>query len=110
MPFVPITCKALRAAMRDPRYWQAGRPERQPFGSWVTQGFQALEGSALRDGEGRTMVFVRAYTRVRDGRTEHVGAHVRSNGARGDHVGESKAPIGNPKAPPPEPPGGPVAR
>ena len=37
----------LREAMRDRRYWQSGNPEREDYGRWVTQGWQAL-GEARR--------------------------------------------------------------
>ncbi len=78
MPMIPITEQSLRIALRNVRNWQDGYPERQALGDWVTRGFQALEGSSLRDGKGRTMVFVRAYARSRGGKPHQVGAHTRS--------------------------------
>nr|WP_149535892.1 hypothetical protein [Siccirubricoccus phaeus] len=91
MAEVPVTEESLRAAMRDPRYWQAGHPERDAFGRWVTQGFDALYGEKGRSGG---VVFVQAYTRVRNGKVEDVGAHQRSapEGRGGD-----KLPIGGDK-------------
>ena len=57
---VRITDQELRAAMRDPRYWQQGQPERKAFVTWVTHGWKALnpEGSSAK-----TQVWVRAYIR-----------------------------------------------
>jgi hypothetical protein len=39
---VRITEQDLRAAMREPRYWQPNHAERQPFNDWVTQGWAGL--------------------------------------------------------------------
>lgn len=74
---VPITEASLRAAMRDKRYWQTGHPERDAYSDWVTGGWSALEGSPHRNAEGSTMVFIRAYSRVREGRSEFVAGHWR---------------------------------
>lgn len=82
MSFIPITERTLRAAMREPRYWQDGHPEREAFHAWVFQGWRDLVASPHRTADGAGVAFVRAYTRVRNGRTEHVGAHTRSTGAR----------------------------
>ena len=73
-----ITEADLRQAMRDPRYWQAGKPERAAFNAWVTEGWQQLYP---REGRGASagIVHVRAYSRTRDGHTEQVFAHSRSN-------------------------------
>lgn len=62
---VPITEDSLRSAMRDPRYWRSGDPERQAYVDWVSGGFRALygEGSQARGGT----VWVKPYTRTRDG-------------------------------------------
>ena len=70
---IAITEADLRKALQDPRYWMAGHPEREGFAGWVTQGFQALHGPEAKSGS----VQVRAYTRHRDGKEEHVGAHTR---------------------------------
>jgi hypothetical protein len=78
MAFVPITEASLRSAMRDRRYWQSGHPEREAYVGWVTHGWHALEGSPHRSADGAAMVFVQAYSRVRDGQTEYVAAHWRS--------------------------------
>jgi len=69
---VPVTEPALRRAMRDERYWRPGHPEREGFVGWVTDGYRQLASGTSG------MVFVRAYTRSRNGRTEHVAAHARS--------------------------------
>lgn len=82
MSFIPVTERTLRAAMREPRYWQDGHPERGAFHAWVFQGWRDLVASPHRTADGAGVAFVRAYTRVRNGRTEHVGAHTRSTGAR----------------------------
>lgn len=76
MATVRITEADLRQAMRDRRYWQAGHPERHAYVNWVTEGWQAL-GDAEKSG-GTREVHVRAYSRVRDGRTEHVDAYVQT--------------------------------
>lgn len=83
MASIPITHASLREAIRDPRYWQDGHPERKAYTDWVADGYQALEGSRLQNGEGRTMVFVSAYTRQRDGRTEQVSAYVQNRSSPG---------------------------
>lgn len=70
-----ITEAGLPRAMRDPRYLRAGHPERGAFTDWVEEGFQALERAAGRSGG---VVFVRAYTRVVNGRLVHVPAHERA--------------------------------
>ena len=74
---VPMDAAGLRAAVADDRYWQAGHPERDAWRAWVTDGFRAVYGGGERVSGG--VVHVRAYTRSRDGRTEHVRAHVRSD-------------------------------
>jgi hypothetical protein len=69
---VAVTEQDLRAAMRDPRYWNASNPERAAFSQWVTEGFQALfpAGNAPKG-----VVQVRAY--MREGRI--VAAHTRAS-------------------------------
>ena len=64
-----ITETALRQAMRDPRYWQAGHPERADYAAWVTEGWQAL---AQGEASGTRQVRVRSYRRRRRGREEQV--------------------------------------
>ncbi|HYF07272.1 MAG TPA: colicin D domain-containing protein [Acetobacteraceae bacterium] len=73
--FQRLTEADLRAAMRDPRYWQTGHPERAAYAGWVGEGWQALHppGQPVR-----AAVWVRAY--VRDGHA--VSAHWRSAPAR----------------------------
>jgi pimeloyl-ACP methyl ester carboxylesterase len=71
-----VTEGDLRAAMRDPRYWQPGHPEREAWNDWVSEGFRALAREEQRGGSGA--VNVRPYTRTRDGRREQVGGHSRS--------------------------------
>jgi len=79
--FVPVTEESLRAAMRDPRYWRSGHPEREDYNRWVTEGWQAF----VREGQGKNgAVQVRAYTRTRNGKTEQVGAHTRADPPGGD--------------------------
>jgi pimeloyl-ACP methyl ester carboxylesterase len=65
--------------MRDRRYWQAGHPERQEYVNRVTEGWQAL--ADVEQGGDRREVHVRAYSRVRDGRTEQVAAYVQTRPA-----------------------------
>jgi pimeloyl-ACP methyl ester carboxylesterase len=65
----------LRAAIRDPRYWQAGHPGRAAHVAAVTRGFQHLYGSESAEGDGGTLVHVRAHDRVVDGRRQHVDAY-----------------------------------
>lgn len=78
MSLIPITEADLRSAMRDRRYWTSGHPERESYVARVTKGWYAPEESPHRNAEGASIVFVRAYTRVRDGHAEHVSAHQRS--------------------------------
>lgn len=76
---VRITEADLRQAMRDPRYWQPGHPERAAYAAWVTHGYHALHP---RDAAPRSSVWVTAYTR--DGHP--VAAHWRGAPAlRGGH-------------------------
>jgi acetyl esterase/lipase len=76
----------LRAAMRDRRYWQPGHPERADYASWVSEGWQRLHGPDAAEDGGERVVEVRAYDRVRNGRTEHVDAYAqrRRGGADAD--------------------------
>jgi hypothetical protein len=57
---IRITEPDLRQAMRDPRYWRSGHPEREAFGAWVTEGYRGLYP---RDAAPRTSVWVKPYTR-----------------------------------------------
>lgn len=82
MALIPLTETGLRSALRDRRYWQSGHPERETYVGWVSRGWRALEGSPYQDPSGSPVVFVQAYTRVRDGHAEQVSAHQRSAPAR----------------------------
>lgn len=86
MALNPLTEKGLRSAMRDRRYWQSGHPEREAYVAWVTRGWRALAGTPYQDRAGNSIIFVQAYTRIRDGQTEHVPAHQRSAPARTSEV------------------------
>jgi len=89
--FVPVTEESLRAAMRDPRYWRSGHPEREDYNRWVTEGWQAF----VREGQGKNgAVQVRAYTRTRNGKTEQVGAHTRADPPGGDATDGSQSAAG----------------
>lgn len=46
MTLVPVTEASLKRAMRDPRYWQAGHPERNDSVGWVTSGWDSLGAAA----------------------------------------------------------------
>ena len=84
--FIHVTEESLRAAMRDPRYWRSGHPEREEYNRWVTEGWRAV----VNEGQGKGgVVQVRAYTRTRNGKTEQVGAHTRADPPGGD---DDKAP------------------
>ncbi len=61
----------LRRAMRDPRYWQSGHPERAAYVADVTRGFQELYPPAGGEG-GSLLVHVRSYERRRNGQPEQV--------------------------------------
>ncbi len=73
---IRITETDLRYFMRDRRYWQAGHPERQGYVAWVTDGFRTLFGSS--DGAGSGAVWVKPYSRTRNGHTEQVAGHWRA--------------------------------
>ncbi len=60
---IPMTEARLREAMRDPRYWQQGDPDRASYNAWVSESFRALNAEAESSGG---VVHVRAY--VRNGR------------------------------------------
>jgi hypothetical protein len=57
---IRITEADLRQAMREPRYWRSGHPERTAFTGWVTEGFR---GRYPCDAAPRQSVWVEAYTR-----------------------------------------------
>lgn len=74
MPEPPPTEASLRAAMRDPRYWQPGHPERSRYVARVTEGWRNLvEAEAGQGG----VVNVRGYVRTIDGKAVNVAAHTR---------------------------------
>jgi len=77
MILVPVTEASLKRAMRDPRYWQAGHPERNDYVRWVTGGWDSLGAAAPGGRMSQGMVFVRAYERTRGGKSHHVSAHQR---------------------------------
>jgi len=78
MTFVPATEASLKRAMRDPRSWQSGHPERSAYSAWVSDGWQALGKASPGGRTAEGLVFVRAYDRTRNGHAEHVSAHTRS--------------------------------
>lgn len=65
----------LRQAMRDPRYWQSGHPERADYRGWVTDAWRQHQAGAGGDG----LVWVKPYTRRRDGETHEVSGHFRQS-------------------------------
>lgn len=81
---VPVT----EASLRDARYWNNASLERPGYVQWVTEGYRALAGPAIRLPDGGGMVFVRAYSRSRDGKTEQVRAHYRADPPGGKDRGE----------------------
>ena len=81
-----ITSASLRQAMRDPRYWQQGHPERAGYSAWVTGGFQALHDAESED---RQVVHVRAYTRE----GHQVSAYTRRNGNEGNSEESASTPL-----------------
>lgn len=87
---IPVSASDLRQAMRDPRYWQSGHPERGDYTTWVEGAFRQLhEGPANSDG----LVWVHPYTRTRDGETEEVSGHFRQSsrqGGQGDTGGDAR--------------------
>lgn len=83
----PPTEASLRAAMRDPRYWQAGHPERSRYVARVTEGWRSLvEAEAGQGG----VVNVRGYVRTIDGKAVNVAAHTRGDPAAGSDPGEGR--------------------
>jgi hypothetical protein len=77
MAMIPITEARLREAMRDPRYWQQGNPERTDYNAWVTQGWRALIETPAAQAVGG-VVQVQAYERRGpDGNIVQVQAHQR---------------------------------
>ncbi len=99
---VPVTEASLRRAMRDARYWNNASLERPGYVRWVTEGYRALAGPTIRLPDGGGMVFVRAYTRSRDGKTEQVRAHYRADPPGGkDRGGEGGTGTGKRAGSPP---------
>ena len=100
-----ITESDLRQAVRDPRYWQPGHPERAEYAAWVTEGWQAL---ARGEAGGTRQVRVRAYSRRRHGQVEHVDSYIqtRQSAQRQDRrqgggaPAAREAPATAPQAPP----------
>jgi hypothetical protein len=83
----PITEAGLRAAMRDPRYWQPGHPERSSYVARVSEGWRTLvEAEAGQDGA----VNVRAYVRTVNGEAVSVAAHTRGDPPGGSDVGTDR--------------------
>lgn len=74
---VPLTASRLRQAMRDPRYWQSGHPERTDYRAWVSDGWRQLQ-TAESQPNSDGLIWVRPYTRTRDGETEQVSGHYRN--------------------------------
>ena len=70
----------LRQAMRAPRYWQHGQPEREAYHAWVSDAWRGLQGQRA-EGGGRVEVRVRGYQRQRNGRTETVSNYTQSRDA-----------------------------
>lgn len=91
MPTIDMTERDLRNAMQDPRYWQAGHPEREDYARWVGDGWRQATGS---DGS-TAVVQVRSYTRTRNGRTERVDSYTQTRQAgqpQGDTARAQAAP------------------
>ena len=80
----PITEASLRAAMRDPRYWQPGHPERSRYVARVSEGWRRLvEAEAGQDGA----VNVQAYVRTVNGKAVNVAAHTGGDPPGGSDTG-----------------------
>ena len=78
----------LRAAMRDPRYWQFGHPERASHVARVSEGWRRLvEDEASEGGD----VNVRSYVRNVGGRAVTVAAHTRADPAGGEASASTQA-------------------
>jgi hypothetical protein len=71
---IPLTDLDLKQAMRDPRYWEPGNPERAGFHDWVTKGWEALYPADGQEPAGGT-AWVRPYTRTQDGKTVQVSGY-----------------------------------
>lgn len=79
---VPFSASDLRQAMRDPRYWQPGHPERGDYHAWVGDAFRQLHAAEGRPGSDG-LVWVNPHTRTRHGETEEVSGHFRHSGGSG---------------------------
>lgn len=73
---IPLNRADLRQAMRDPRYWQSGHPEREDYRGWVGGAWRELHHGPGSDG----LIWVKPYTRRRDGETHEVSGHFRHSG------------------------------
>lgn len=73
---IRITDAELRGFLRDRRYWHPAHPERAAYVGWVTDGYRALHGT--EEGRKAGAVWVKPYTRARDGKMENVAGHWRS--------------------------------
>lgn len=82
---LPMSRADLRQTIRDARYSRTGHPEQAAYQSWVGDAFRAFDGEGgeqAADG----LVWVRPYTRTRDGESQHVAGHYRHAGGGGDHA------------------------
>lgn len=102
MPTIDMTEQDIRNAMRDPRYWQAGNPERSDYTRWVGEGWRQTGNGS---GDGTAIVQVRAYTRTRNGRREQVDSYAQTRRAA-QQDGQIAAPsrAGTPASPADLPP------
>lgn len=76
---IPLSASDLRNAMRDPRYWRSGHPERADYFAWVSDGWRQLDAAAGQPNSDG-LVWVDPYTRRRGGETEDVSGHYRHAG------------------------------
>jgi len=83
-----ITEAALRALMKDDRYWTPSHPEYRAFTGWVGDGWKSLGASRTRTASGAAVVHVAGYERTRNGTVEKVREHSRSG-----REGEAATPV-----------------
>lgn len=90
---IPLSASDLRNAMRDPRYWQSGHPERADYFAWVSDGWRQLEAADSQPGTD-DVVWVNPYTRRRHGQTEDVSGHYRHAGGSSGEGGTAIDDVG----------------
>lgn len=72
MTTISLSKKDLIQAMRDPRGWDGGHPEREAYGTWTREAWKTLGEAGALGGDDTVVVQVKGYHRTRNGKREWV--------------------------------------